>query len=1138
MLRIHLFGELRVELDGRFLEPPAGRRARSLLAWLALHPGLHPRSRVAAVFWPDVLETSARASLRTALSAVRSWLGDGSGCLVATRELIGLEGNDLWVDARALDELLASGRLAEAVELCRGELLAQLDDDWAYEARRRCGDRVADAVAQLADEAEAAGDRPGAAAWTRRLVELEPLSESAHRLLVARLAAAGEPAEALAAYEAMRERLRRELGVVPSPETRTLVDEIRRGELPRPVAGPEPGRRPLPAAFARPEPIPLVGREQELERLLTAWRGARSGRLRLVLLAGEAGTGKSRLAAELARRVHASGATVALGRCLEENVVPYGPFQEIVRHLLDGASTTGFPLAETASASDDPEGARYRLFEEVAEQLAETAAEAPLLLVVEDVHWADRPTLLLLAHVARAAAHSPLLVLATFREGEGPVPATLASLLGDLRRADAYERVTIEGLDAPHVAELVSAWLGADVPAELALAVRRLTGGNPLFVGELAGRLGEIARPEAGGADWRDAIAAAGLPEGVGDVIGQRIARLSDPAREVVTAGAIVGERFRLEEAAALTELEGSDLVDALDEMLDARLIREEPGSPGRYAFPHALVREAALARLSATRRSYLHGRAAEAFERLYVHDLDPHLAELARHATAALPSGDPARAAEYARRAAARAIELLAYEDAAEHAERALRALDGRALPEAARVELLLALGEGQLRAGEVSASRDAFARAAAGAIAAGSTDQLARAALGHCGLGITLVAVREDTVRLLEQALERLDEDHPLRPRVLARLAIELYYDPSPERRETLSEEAVRAARRLGDARALLEALNARRVALWSPDHLEERLSLGAELIELARRADDREKELQGLNWRVVDVLETGDLDGAMEAAHAHQALADELRLPGYRWYGSVWQAMVAVLRGRFDEAAGQAAAALELGRAAQDENADLFHVVQSQAIRFERGAVSADDLAFIAARAEISPATAAWLAWLALFDLVRGDRGTAAGRLARIASAGFAGLPRDANLLVSLSLLSMTAAELSDREAADELYELLLPYADRCVVVGRAIRCGGSVAYPLGLLAACLDRRSAGAEHFEHALEVHRRLDARPLLARTKLAYAELLERGSGSDARRAAALRSEALALARELGMQKVAARARSPGAETG
>lgn len=229
MLRICLVGELRVEFDGRRLESIASRQARSLLAWLAYHQGLHPRTRVAAVFWPDVLETSARASLRTALATLRRGLGEeASALLLAGRDRIGIEdGPGVWVDVRDARRLAAAGRRDEALALCDGDLLVDLDDEWVLEERRALRDRAGELLMALGDAAEQAGDVEAAVRHARRRVELDPLSEDATRVLMRRLGRAGDGAAAVAAYEALRAALRRDLGMVPSPETRLLVDELR-----------------------------------------------------------------------------------------------------------------------------------------------------------------------------------------------------------------------------------------------------------------------------------------------------------------------------------------------------------------------------------------------------------------------------------------------------------------------------------------------------------------------------------------------------------------------------------------------------------------------------------------------------------------------------------------------------------------------------------------------------------------------------------------------------------------------------------------------------------------------------------------------------------------------------------------------
>ena len=287
MIRIRVFGELAVEIDGRAVERIASGRARALLGWLALHPGLHPRSRVASVFWPDVLEESARVSLRTGLAALRRELGEpAAACIVASRTAVGIEDRPgLWIDAREFDRLVAAGHGDQAIEVCRGDLLSDLDDDWVLEERQAHRERVATLLGALGAAAEQAGDLDRAVGYARERLALDPLSEDAARVLIGRLARAGDRASAVAVYRGVRESLRRELRLAPSPETRALVEEIL-DEPESPAVRSPPG---LPAALTRLAQEPLVGRRQALAGLRALWRRVQEGEPAMATIAGEAG---------------------------------------------------------------------------------------------------------------------------------------------------------------------------------------------------------------------------------------------------------------------------------------------------------------------------------------------------------------------------------------------------------------------------------------------------------------------------------------------------------------------------------------------------------------------------------------------------------------------------------------------------------------------------------------------------------------------------------------------------------------------------------------------------------------------------------------------------------------------------------
>jgi hypothetical protein len=373
----------------------------------------------------------------------------------------------------------------------------------------------------------------------------------------------------------------------------------------------------------------------------------------------------------------------------------------------------------------------------------------------------------------------------------------------------------------------------------------------------------------------------------------------------------------------------------------------------------------------------------------------------------------------------------------------------------------------------------------------------------------------VREDVRALLEEALAGVSARSALRPRLLARLAIEDYYARPATLRERLSAEALEAGRRLG-GRALLEALGARHVALWSPAHTEERLRIADELIAAARERGDREAELQGVNWRVTDLVELGDHASARAAIDEHERLATELRLLGYAWYVPMWRAMLALLAGRLDEARRLSEEGERIGRAAQDANAELLFGVQQRGIRRAAGTLSEDDLAAVYEGGQTSPAAPAWRTSGAGIALARGDRESARRVILREVKE-FAELPLDANWLYTAAALGVYIAHLGDASAAAVVYPQLLPYGERTVTVGRATVCAGSARLSLGLIATTLGERRAAAEHLEEAVRRNDELGARPYAAAARDALAEVVD-----DDALAASLRDEARATADELG----------------
>ncbi|HET6692475.1 MAG TPA: hypothetical protein VFG74_16600, partial [Miltoncostaeaceae bacterium] len=421
------------------------------------------------------------------------------------------------------------------------------------------------------------------------------------------------------------------------------------------------------------------------------------------------------------------------------------------------------------------------------------------------------------------------------------------------------------------------------------------------------------------------------------------------------------------------------------------------------------------------------------------------------------------------------------AYAQAAEHLERAL-AIPG--LDATRRGDLLVGLGQARARAGAVDAARVAFDGAAAMARADGDGVLLARAAIGAGGLGV--VVAGEDPARsaLLREAIATLGDGEPaLRARLMARLATERPYAPGGDRL-ALSAEALELARESGDPDALLEALVARRIGVWDPDHLGEREATSRELVAMGRGRGDRERELQGHHWLMVDLLEAADVRGAERELAAHERLADALCLPAYRWYGPIWRGLIAVLRGDAAAGARLAARGAELGAAAGDANAELSAVMNAVTARFIEGRTAEEDAALLERFVATSPVGIAYRSMLAWVLAARGDAASARAHLAIVARDGFADLPRDVNWMSAMHESAEAALALGDEVVMADAERLLVPFRGRLVLSGRATCSYGLVDTMLGRLAARLGRAGEAAARLDAAEAIAARNALTPL------------------------------------------------------
>jgi tetratricopeptide (TPR) repeat protein len=878
-------------------------------------------------------------------------------------------------------------------------------------------------------------------------------------------------------------------------------------------------------AASRADTGGLVGRSWPREVLAGAVMSACAGTGGLVLVTGEPGIGKSRLLSELDRIAPAAGARVVRGTCWEGDGAPaFWPWIQVLRACLRDLGTAGLDGADEAlrlvdaRAGDppagDPDRTRFALFDSVATVLRAAATARPLVVVLDDLHWADLGSLRLLDFLARGLPGEPLLVAGGYRDAELAADGEAGGLLAGLAaRADV---LALSGLDTAEVGLLLAATTGTAPAEDTAAAIRARTAGNPLFVREL-GRL-LAARSRLSDVDLQGV-----LPEGVRAVLRRRLARLPHGCHALLEIAAVLGADVGIDVLAAAAGIPPREVAGHLDEAARARLV--VPTGPGRYTFGHDLVRDTLCAGLPLARRAELHHRIGATLE-----DLEPDaVAALAHHFAEAAAGGadTAAKAVDYARRAGRLALDALAYEQAADHFRRAL----DLCRDPAGRIELLLDRGDALLRRGDLVAARADFTAAANAARTAGRPDDLARAALGFAA-GLSGFEVRLwDAVQidLLEEALAALGDEHPvLRASTMARLSVALSFVASPVRRERLAEDAVALARRAGDEVALAQALAGHCDAIAGPDDVDVRLAEAAEIVAIAQRVRDRGLELLGRRLLVVALLETGDTAAADAEIAAFERVATALRQPLYSWYVPLWRGMRARLRGDLAEVRRCAAEAARVGALAESRNARVLSIVLDNWAAVEEGELTVPFAEMVGELVvelpELAPGGAGSLLDLfpcqPLTPVVTAAMDTIAALIPRF--------PVDSEWMSSMCFAAWSVVDAGHRDAAAVLYDVLAPHAHRFAVDGIGVGSHGCAARYLGALAHLLGRYQDAEAHFELALAANRQALSPLLVAHTRRQYGAMLaDRGGPGDAERAGALLRDALAGYREMGLARAA-----------
>jgi class 3 adenylate cyclase/tetratricopeptide (TPR) repeat protein len=911
---------------------------------------------------------------------------------------------------------------------------------------------------------------------------------------------------------------------------------------------------PAVAAIALPDRLReqpsggYVGRATELERLQGIWEKACVGPLQLVLIGGEAGVGKTGLSTQLARRAHLEGAAVLYGRCDEDLGVPYQPWTQALDHLVKAVPESlldahvgrfGGDLVRLVPAlrervcdlppahESDPETERYLMYAAVAGLLEQAAEQESLMLILDDLHWADTPTLSLLRYVATSSSSIRAMLVATYRDSDvsrdHPLPALLATLHGE----QAVERMELRGLDAEDVAALMQTATGLELADRRALAsgITRETAGNPFFANEVLRHLTESgAFVQDADGRWRldGDLGDLGLSQGVREVIAQRVERLGPDARAVLSAAAVIGRDFDLDLLLAVVEMPEAQVIDLLEKTVAASLLRESTQAE-RFTFTHALVAHALYADLGLARRTRLHKRIAQALERQCGDEPGERLGELANHWAAATVSADTGKAIHYAQSAAERALAQLAPDEALRWYRQALDLHRHAAGEDGVQLcELLIGLGEAERQTGS-SGFRQTLLDAASVAQKLGDSDCLCRAVLANSrGFLSQSLAVDSERVHALEAAAAALGDDDSRRARVLALLASELHVAGDPARCQALAAEAIEIARAAGDADVLAHTLVGAFLAIWIPDTLEQRRRLIDDLVQIAARLTDPRLRFWGGLGSIAAGMEAGDRAQVESGIEQIRAVADSVPEPTFTFTKLMYESDWACAQGELESAERLALETFEVATKSGQPDAVVFFGAMLFRLRYQQG--RAGELVETTVRlAGRSDTNAAYRAGAAL-ALIESGQVEQAVELA--IAEDFRAIPRDWNWSWAMFIWADVCARLGRSDRAEEIFELMAPFSGLLAVTGP--HAAGSVDWALGRLATTLERYEQAEEHFAAAAELEARLGAPLLLARTQAGWARaLLGSGGHEELERSQQMLAEAERTAARLGGALVA-----------
>jgi DNA-binding SARP family transcriptional activator/tetratricopeptide (TPR) repeat protein len=1182
-LAVKVLGPVGLWADDQPLEL-GGTKTKALLARLFIdHNQLVPVEELLDTLWPDTAHQATEVTLRSLVSRLRQRLRKAG--VVDDVVLTRTNGYQLridpdLVDANRFERLLAIGRshltagdpshaamvLSEALALWRGPALdevrhmpfAQIEVRRLEELRLNAIETRIDAELQLGHHLE--------------MVDLlEALTDehwSRERLWCQRMLAlyrSDRRVEALRVFHQLHARLLRELGVEPGAEVSRLEQAIleRSPELERrsstdtsTAAHPNVHHIPLPAPCARNPRGGFFGRTKELEQLHHALNALSAGDPhQMVFIGGEPGIGKTTLAYALARQAHANGAIVLATNADEEFCAPYQPWAELLTHLVEhaprdlmeqfaphvGPLVRMVPrLAEILGTPDtatpaDPEAARYTWFSAVQGMLRASGAMAPVVLILDDLQWADVPSLHLLRHVMSSDQPARLLIIGTYREfGVGAIHP-LAKLLGDAHRIPNVTRIELRGINRRELQQMMEHAAGRELrQGGIALrdALLAETDGNPFYVGELLHHMIDTGSIRQQNGRWLSDIEfrADQLPVSIREVVGQRVARLGEVARRTLMCASVIGRHFDFRLLAQVSDLNENDLLDVLDSTIEAALVVNT--GPSRYSFVHALVEHTIYDLLAPTRRTRLHRRVAEAIEGDAHQQPGRRAIELAHHWAETNDPDSARKAIEYTRAAGDEALRLLAPDEALRWYSQVLALLEQSPdEDELLRCQLRIGIGQAQRQVGNPT-FRDTLLAAARMAQRLGSTELLVTAVLANSrGFVSNVTTVDDDRLEMLEAACEAVqDSVSSDRALLLSLLALELTHGGDFARRRELADRALAISRSVGDAATRCGVINNIRQAIEVPETLAERLTLTEEALTNAQALQDPVLHCIAALNRTFTLFQASDVTAGNEVLEQARILADSLGQPTYRWWVTLYEADRAAAAGDLDEAETLATQALEIGGASGQPDIAAFYGGQIGPLRVMQGR-SEEVVGPLAQLVAQTTALPGYSIFLAMVHCDLDQTQEARALLEPFVADGFASVPWDVFWLPSLFIASCVVADLSWVETAEVLFERLRPFAEQVAYFGPIRWC--QIRYALGRLASTLGRFEEADTFFEGAAGHHAEHGAKWCLALTQLSWGEsLAARGTPDATLRAAALLHEALTAARAHGYRQLARRALS------